>query len=63
MRSAQLRRYLIETVGDDWWRNPSTGELLTAFFREGTRPSSEDFAARIGYDPLDTAPLLHELGA
>jgi hypothetical protein len=63
VRSAQLRRYLIEHVGDDWWRNPGTGELLSAFFREGTRPSSEDFAARIGYEPLDTAPLLHELGA
>jgi hypothetical protein len=63
VRSAQLRRYLIEHVGDDWWRNPGTGELLRAFFHEGTKPSSEDFAARIGYDPLDTGPLLHELGA
>jgi len=63
VRSAQLRRYLIDTVGDDWWRNSATGELLTGFFREGTKLSSEDFAARIGYDPLDTAPLLHELGA
>jgi hypothetical protein len=63
VRSAQLRRYLIEHVGDDWWRNPATGELLGGFFHESTRPSSEDFAARIGYEPLDTAPLLHELGA
>ncbi len=63
VRSAQLRQYLISTVGEDWWRNPGTGEFLRGVFLEGTRPSSEDFAAKIGYEPLDTAPLLHELGA
>jgi hypothetical protein len=63
VRSAQLRRHLIDTVGADWWRSPSTGEFLGELFREGTKPSSEQIAARIGYDPVDTAPLLHELGA
>jgi hypothetical protein len=63
IRSAQLRAHLIDTVGEDWWRNPATGDLLRELFREGTKPSSEEIAARIGYDPLDTAPLLHELGA
>ena len=63
IRSAQLRAHLIAEVGEDWWRRPETGELLRGLFREGTRPSSEDIAARIGFDPLDTAPLLHELGA
>jgi hypothetical protein len=63
IRSAQLRDYLVREVGRDWWRNPETGERLRALFREGTRPSSEEVAARIGYDPLDTGPLLHELGA
>jgi hypothetical protein len=63
IRSAQLRRHLIDTVGEDWWRNPATGELLRGLFREGTKPSSEDVAARIGYDPLDTGPLLGEIGA
>ncbi len=63
IRSAQLRRHLIDTIGQDWWRNPATGELLRELFLEGTKPSSEDIAARIGFDPLDTAPLLHEIGA
>jgi hypothetical protein len=63
IRSAQLRRHLVQEVGDDWWRNPQTGELLQALFREGTKPSSEEIAARLGFDPLDTTPLLHELGA
>ena len=63
IRSAQLRRHLIDTVGEDWWRNSATGELLRGLFFEGTKPSSEEVAARIGYDPLDTKPLLHEISA
>jgi hypothetical protein len=61
IRSAQLRRHLIDTVGEDWWRNPGTGELLAELFRSGTKMSSEEVAARLGYDPLDTAPLLGEI--
>jgi hypothetical protein len=63
IRSAQLRDYLVREVGDDWWRKSGTGERLRALFNEGTRPSSEEIAARLGYQPLDTAPLLRELGA
>jgi len=61
IRSAQLRRHLIDTVGEDWWRNPGTGELLGDLFRQGTKLSSEEVAARLGYEPLDTAPLLAEI--
>jgi hypothetical protein len=63
IRSAQLRDYLVREIGEDWWQNAETGERLRALFTEGTRPSSEDVAARLGYQPLDTAPLLRELGA
>jgi hypothetical protein len=63
IRSSQLRAKLVEEIGDDWWRSPETGERLRALFFEGTKPSSEEIAARLGFDPLDTAPLLHELGA
>jgi hypothetical protein len=61
IRSAQLRSYLVAEVGDDWWQSPETGERLRALFREGTRPTSEEIAGRLGFEPLDTAPLLHEL--
>ena len=61
IRTAQLRSHLRETIGEDWWRRPETGELLRALFTEGTLPTSEEIADRIGYDPLDTAPLLNEL--
>jgi hypothetical protein len=63
IRSAQLRRHLIDRSGEDWWRSRETGELLRELFSEGTRPSSEEIAERIGFDPLETAPLLEEIGA
>ena len=63
IRSAQLRDHLVSEVGSDWWRNPKTGVLLTDLFREGTKPTSEEIAARLGFDALDTKPLLHEIGA
>ena len=63
IRSAQLREYFVREIGEDWWRSPDTGEQLRGLFSEGTRPSSEEIAKRLGFDPLDTAPLLTELGA
>jgi hypothetical protein len=63
IRAAQLRAYLEREVGSDWWANGETGERLRALFAEGTRPSSEEIAARLGFEPLDTSPLLAELGA
>jgi hypothetical protein len=63
IRSAQLRSYLEGEIQGEWWESPETGERLRALFTEGTRPSSEEIAGRIGFDPLDTKPLLAELGA
>jgi hypothetical protein len=63
IRSAQLRDYLVREVGSDWWRNPKTGVLLIDLFREGTKPTSEEIATRLGFDAFDTKPLLHEIGA
>ena len=63
IRSAQLRQYLIAEIGEDWWRSPKTGEFLRGLFAEGTRPTSEEIAARLGFAPLDTAPLVADLSA
>jgi len=61
IRSAQLHTYFVEHVGADWWRSPQTGNLLRDLFREGTRPSTNDIAERLGYEPLDSGPLVAEL--
>jgi hypothetical protein len=63
IRSAQLRAFLASEVGADWWRAPQTGERLRALFAEGTKPLSEEIAARLGFDALDTGPLVGELSA
>ncbi len=61
IRTAQLRLHLRREVGEDWWRSEATGEILRGLFAEGTVPSSEDVAARLGFEPLDTGPLVAEL--
>ena len=61
IRSPQLADHLRREVGEQWWCTPETGERLRALFAEGTRPLSEDVAVRLGYDPLDTGPLVAEL--
>jgi hypothetical protein len=60
IRSAQLRAYLRETIGPDWWEQSATGDFLRGLFAQGTQPSSEDVAARMGFSPLDTRPLVQE---
>jgi hypothetical protein len=63
IRSAQLATHLRREVGEDWWRSVQTGELLRSLFTEGTQPTSEEIAGRLGFDPLDTAPLVADLSA
>jgi hypothetical protein len=63
IRSAQLSSYLRREVGEEWWRSSGTGKILRDLFAEGTRPSTEEVARRIGYEPLDTGPLVAELTA
>ena len=58
IRNAQLREYLVGKVGEDWWRSPETGDLLRELFREGAKPTSEEIAERLGYNPLDVRPLV-----
>jgi hypothetical protein len=63
IRSAQLNTYLRREVAEDWWRSAGTGEILGELFAEGARPSTEDIARRLGFDPLDTGPLVARLTA
>jgi hypothetical protein len=61
VRCAQLRTHLRRELGDEWWRSGGTGALLRELFVQGSRPSSQDVARRLGFDPLDTGPLVAEL--
>jgi hypothetical protein len=61
IRSAQVRAYLLSEVGEGWWHDPTTGDLLRKLFWEGTQPSSEEVAARLGFNPLDLRPLVSEI--
>lgn len=61
IRAAQVRAYLRREVGRDWWRRHETGRFLERLFVQGTRPSSEEVAGLIGFDPLDSGPLVAEL--
>jgi hypothetical protein len=63
IRSAQLRDYLRREIGGHWWQDTRTGELLRSLFVEGTKPSTDAIATRLGYGPNDVAPLLREYGA
>jgi hypothetical protein len=63
IRSAQLRVFLLREVGEDWWRSEATGVILRDLFLEGTRPTSEEVAGRLGFEPLDTGPLVEDLSA
>ncbi|HST07539.1 MAG TPA: hypothetical protein VLJ83_05170, partial [Gemmatimonadaceae bacterium] len=58
IRNAQLREHLVKTVGKDWWRSTETGDLLRELFREGAKPTSEEVAERLGYNPFDIKPLV-----
>jgi len=57
----QLREYLIEEFGDDWWRNPESGRKLAEFWRTGRMYMPEEMSERILGEPLDLGPIKREL--
>jgi len=45
---AQLRKYLVEEFGDEWFDNPGSGSLLKELWREGNRITVEEMADKLG---------------
>jgi hypothetical protein len=45
---AQLRRYLVDEFGDEWFANPGSGSLLKEFWKEGSRITVEEMAEKLG---------------
>ena len=44
---AQLRKYLIEEFGEEWFANPSSGRLLKELWEEGSRITVEELAEKL----------------
>jgi hypothetical protein len=45
---AQLRKYLVDEFGDEWFANPSSGALLMELWKEGSRITVEEMAEKLG---------------
>lgn len=57
---ARIRRRLMEEMGEDWFRNPDTGDLLKSIWGKGFKTELE--AAVLGEAPLtDFTPLIEDL--
>jgi len=45
---AQLRKYLVDEFGDEWFANPESGLLLKELWKEGSRITVEEMAEKLG---------------
>jgi hypothetical protein len=45
---AQLRKYLVDEFGDEWFANSSSGSLLMELWKEGSRITVEEMAEKLG---------------
>ncbi len=61
MLEAMIREQLIERFGDEWWRDPGTGEFLRGLWFQGNKPTPEEIAAELGYPELTPIPLIERL--
>jgi len=45
---AQLRKYLVDEFGDEWFANPGSGSLLKELWKEGSRITVEEMVEKLG---------------
>ncbi|MBI2264241.1 MAG: hypothetical protein HYU64_03580 [Armatimonadetes bacterium] len=57
---AQMRDYLKRNYGPRWFQSKEAGRLVKEFWGYGTQYTVEELASRLGYQGLDTGPLLAE---
>ncbi|MBN1550752.1 hypothetical protein JW979_04765 [bacterium] len=50
----QLRSFLVETYGENWWQKPGTGGFLKTLFKDGRKSRADDVVNQIGFSKLDT---------
>ncbi|WXG46398.1 MAG: hypothetical protein WED05_07000 [Candidatus Atabeyarchaeum deiterrae] len=58
---SQLRAYLVEKVGEAWFKSLKTGRILGGLWSKGQKYDVVELAQRIGYKGLDVKPLLSEI--
>jgi hypothetical protein len=58
---AMLRRFLEEELGEAWWNNRDAGWFLRDWWRRGQALPLTALAREIGYQGLDSRPLVEEL--
>ncbi len=58
---AQLRRYLEQTCGLEWFADSAAGQFLKELWHIGQQHSVEGLARQLGADGLDIEPLVQEL--
>jgi hypothetical protein len=57
---SQIRRYLEQRWGPEWFCHSDAGRHLRELWAQGQRHTAEDLARQIGYEGLDTGPLAAE---
>jgi len=55
MFELQLREYLENEFGPDWWRRKSCGDFLVTLFRNGRKNRADDVVKHLGYIGLSPA--------
>lgn len=58
---AQVRRYLEDRWGAEWFAQRTAGDLLRELWSFGQRYTAEELLGRLGFGGLDAGPLLEEL--
>lgn len=58
---AQLLSKISEKYGKTWFRSPEAGRFLGELWSDGQKFSVEELARKIGFNGLDTDPILTEL--
>lgn len=55
---AEVEAFLTRRVGPRWFADPRTGPLLTALWKDGTRLSPDDIAAKVGATRVDPSAFI-----
>jgi len=61
MFEASVSGWLRATFGAAWWQSREAGEALRGHWARGQERNAEDVVAQLGYDHLDSRPVLRQI--